>query len=283
MNDKERFLFDLNGYLLLEDVLPAEDVAAANEAIDRHSHLVQQRGPGLAHTSSVLNGTTGKARFARNPLGFDRPWCEPFRKMLTHPQVVDVFNEILGPGFRLDHGPLLIQMVQGTEGHWLHGGLSFDHSRYHRFEHGKIRCGLSVAAFQLTDVRPGDGGFICVPGSHKASFRPPDGVLSLEDDLGLVQQVPAPSGSLIIFNEALLHGTFPWQPPDRIRRSVLFKYSPGFMAWAQTPVCPIADPTPEELALYEPTYRTERPVLGGASEEYEVVYAHKRSPTDTDT
>jgi hypothetical protein len=34
MTDKERLLFDLNGYLMLEDVLSTEDVAAANEAID---------------------------------------------------------------------------------------------------------------------------------------------------------------------------------------------------------------------------------------------------------
>ena len=279
MTDNERFLFDLNGYLMLEDVLTHEDVAAANESIDRHSHLLQDRRRGLAHTSSVLKGSTGKAGFTQDPLGFDRPWCEPFRRMLTHPRVVDVFNEILGPGFRLDHGPMLIQMVRGTEGHWLHGGLTFDHSRYHRFEHGKIRCGLSVAAFQLSEVRPGDGGFVCVPGSHKANFRPPEAMLSMEDDLGFVRQVPTPPGSVIVFNEALVHGTFPWQPADRIRRSVLFKYSPGFLAWDKTPECPIADPTPEERALYEPTYRTGRPVLGGAFEEYDVIYAHKKPPT----
>ena len=46
--------------------------------------------------------------------------------MLTHPQVVEVFNEVLGPGFRFDHGPMLIQMVRETEGHWLHGGLTFE-------------------------------------------------------------------------------------------------------------------------------------------------------------
>jgi hypothetical protein len=107
-------------------------------------------------------------------------------------------------------------------------------------------------------------------------------MLSMEDDLGLVQQIPAPPGSLILFNEALVHGTFPWQPADRIRRSVLFKYSPGFLAWSLTPECPIADPTPEERALYEPTYRPGRPVLGDASEEYDVIYAHKKPPTGRD-
>ena len=138
MTDKERFLFDLNGYLTLDCVLTDEEVAAANQAIDRHAHLLENRRPGLAHTSQVLKGSSGKAGFTRNPLGFARPWCEPFRRMLTHARVAEVFNEILGPGFRLDHGPMLIQMVRETEGHWLHGGLTFDPSRYHRFEHGRI-------------------------------------------------------------------------------------------------------------------------------------------------
>ncbi len=282
MTDTERFVFDLNGYLVLEGLLTSEEVTAANEAIDRHSHLLENRRLGLAHTSSVLKGSSGKAGFSQNPLGFERPWCEPFRRMLTHPRIVDVFNEILGPGFRLDHGPMLIQMVRGTEGHWLHGGLTFDPSRYHRYEHGRIRCGLTVSAFQLTDVRPGDGGFVCVPGSHKANFRPPEEMLSMEEDLGLVRHIAAPAGSVIVFNEALVHGTFPWQPADRVRRSVLFKYSPGFLAWDKTPVCPIADPTADERALFEPTYRTGRPALGGATEEYDVIYAHKKPSAGPD-
>lgn len=277
MTEEEKFRFDLQGYLVLEKVLTLDEVAAANEAIDRHSHLVANRRPGLAHTSLRLRGETGKAGFAVDPLSFDRPWCEPFRRMLTHPRLIDIFNELLAPGFRLDHGPLLIQMNRETEGHWLHGGMTFDPSRYHRFEHGRMRCGLSVAAWQLTDVSPGDGGFACIPGSHKSNYRPPERVLSVEDDLGLVRQPVAGPGSLIVFNEALVHGTLPWKPVDRMRRSILFKYSPGFMTWARPAAeCPIADATAEEMALYDPPHRTGRVALGGAREEREIIYAHPR-------
>ena len=73
---------------------------------------------------------------------------------------------------------------------------------------------------------------------------------------------PLRRASVVIFNEALVHGTFPWQPADRIRRSVLFKYSPGFLAWDKTPLCPIDDPTPEESGLFEPTYRNRETDLG---------------------
>ena len=135
MTDNEKFLFDLWGYVVIEEVLTPDEVTLANEAVERHTHLIANRDPGLSHGSKHLEGATGRGEFHQNPLTFDRPWCEPFRRMLTHPRVIDVFNEILGPGFRLDHGPGLIQMVNGTEGHWLHGGMTFDPSQYHRFEH----------------------------------------------------------------------------------------------------------------------------------------------------
>ena len=37
MNDKEKCLFDLRGYIVVEDVLSPAQVALANEAIDCHA------------------------------------------------------------------------------------------------------------------------------------------------------------------------------------------------------------------------------------------------------
>jgi ectoine hydroxylase-related dioxygenase (phytanoyl-CoA dioxygenase family) len=262
MNDRERFLFDLHGYLVLESVLSPDEIAAANAAVDHHADLIADREPGLSQDAVALKGQTGRGEFQQNPLTFERPWCEPFRRMFAHPRVIDVFNEILGPGFRLDHGPVLIRMVRGTEGHRLHGGMTFDPSQYHGFDHGRMHCGLCVAAWQLTDVEPGDGGFACIPGSHKANYRPAMGVLRLDEDWGCVQQVVAGAGSVVFFNEALVHGTLPWQPADRERRSMLFKYSPGFQSWGTVHAeCPIEDPTEDELALYAPPRRPGRTEL----------------------
>ncbi|SVD00911.1 uncharacterized protein METZ01_LOCUS353765, partial [marine metagenome] len=36
MNQEELYLFDLNGYLVIEDVLTQEEVATANQAIDQN-------------------------------------------------------------------------------------------------------------------------------------------------------------------------------------------------------------------------------------------------------
>ncbi|MDA0840023.1 MAG: phytanoyl-CoA dioxygenase family protein [Planctomycetota bacterium] len=262
MTEDQHFLFDLQGYLILENVLTQTEIDAANAAIDANIHLVKHPEPTLSKGSENLLGNTGRGSFTQNPLSFDRPWCEPFRHMLTHPVAVDIFNEILGTGFRYDHAQMLVRMVKGTEGHFLHGATTRDPSQYHRFIDGRVQCGLCVASWQLTECKPGDGGFAFIPGSHKLNYRAPRKVLSLDDDLGVVEQLVCKSGSLVIFNEALIHGALPWKTDERERRSILFKLSPGYLAWGRPPECMIQDPTEEELALFEPPYRTNRPAIG---------------------
>jgi ectoine hydroxylase-related dioxygenase (phytanoyl-CoA dioxygenase family) len=85
-------------------------------------------------------------------------------------------------------------------------------------------------AWQLTDVNPGDGGFCCIPGSHKSNCPCPPDIKRYEAHQDVVLQVAAPAGSAVIFTEALTHGTLPWRGQGE-RRSILFKYSPGFLAW----------------------------------------------------
>ena len=223
MTDDEKFLFDLRGYLVLENVLPEEEVDAANAAIDEHKDLIVHGEPRLARDSEALKGTMSRGGFTQHPLSFDRPWCEPFRSMLTHPKVVDIFNEILGPGFRYDHAQMLVRMIQGTEGHFLHGATTRDPSQYHRFAHGKLHCGLCVASWQLTETRPGDGGFVVVPGSHKSCYPLPHSVRTC-NERAPIRHVPMRRGSVVFFlGGTVCHGAYRWES-ESPRRTALFTY-----------------------------------------------------------
>tara|TARA_B100000780_G_scaffold271531_1_gene232570 strand:+ start:326 stop:628 length:303 start_codon:yes stop_codon:yes gene_type:complete len=51
----ERFLFDLNGFLVLRGILSPEEVAAANAAVDAKQSLLQSRD-----TAALRNTKTGK-------------------------------------------------------------------------------------------------------------------------------------------------------------------------------------------------------------------------------
>ena len=50
----------------------------------------------------------------------------------------------------------------------------------------------------------------------------------------------------MFFTEALTHGTMPWLGPAQ-RRSLFFKYAPGFVAWGRNYESEVNDP--ELLAL----------------------------------
>jgi len=233
MTELERYLFDLRGFLVVENVLTGTELAACNGALDRHRDLIRPRPPeqSLSGAAEALRGEQGRLEITRNLLTLEPPWCEPFRRLLVHPGIMPYLTELIGAGFRLDHGPGLIGAVPGTEGHVLHGGGEpYDPSQYFFYKNGRMYNGLTVVSWQLTEVKAGDGGFCCVPGSHKSNYPCPPEIKRYEAWRECVYQVPAPAGSAILFTEALTHGTLLWRGKQP-RRSILFKYSPGFLAW----------------------------------------------------
>ena len=177
-----------------------------------------------ARDSHALRGT-GRPTM-HDLLQLERPYCDPFRQMLAHPAVVLRLNPMCGSGFRLDHGPLLISGVKGTEGLTMHGAgephrphVAYNHQNGHSY------CGGVTVSWQLADVNPDDGGFVCVPGSHKTGYPMPSGVRTCDDDMGTVVQPVMRAGDVLFFMDgAQTHGTRPWQS-ERPRRSVLYKYA----------------------------------------------------------
>lgn len=269
MDETEKYLFDLNGYIVIEAALSAAEVARCNEAIDRHADRIAERtgDQSLSGNSTTLKGTTGRGDLG-GLLGWEQPWCEPFREMLCHPRVVPFLNSIVGPGYRLDHNGGLISMRQGAEGHTLHGssGPGFDPHQYYIFKNGQMHNGLTVAAWQLSDVNPGDGGLCLIPGSHKGNYACPLEIKQWEAHRDMVRHISCKAGDVVIFTEAVTHGSLPWTAAHQ-RRTVLFRMSPGNLAYATGynpwPQEMLTDLTPEQRAVLEPPYHTRlgRPLL----------------------
>ena len=269
MNETETYLFDLQGFLVVEGVLSKAEVAAANDAIDRHADGIVERvgGVSLSSDSKTMQGETGRGDLG-GLLSWEKPWCDPFRAMLAHPQITPYLNQLLGKGWRLDHNAGLISMRKGAEGHLLHGssGPAFDRHQYYIFKDGQMHNGLTVVAWQLADVNPGDGGLALIPGSHKGNYACPQPVRKWEAHQDVVKQVTCKAGDVVIFTEAVTHGTIPWSA-DHDRRSVLFRMSPGNLAYATGynpwPESMLEGLTPQQRAVLEPPYhqRLQRPVL----------------------
>jgi hypothetical protein len=234
----DRYLFDLRGYLVFDDVLDRRTIGRLRAAIDA------QRLPAADHTIE-------RQRFGQGGRLFT--WDPAFCDLIDHPLALAVLAELIGPYVRLDHA-YGITMRPGTSGLGLHGPAQpFDSSQYYVHRMGALRTGLVTFTWSLTDGRPGDGGFGCIPGSHLASEPLPAGAEEL------IEEIPQRAGSLLVFTEALMHATVPWTGLDT-RWAVLYKYSPGSTAWDPSPAAP-----PEVVAAMSPRQRLffQPPSVGG--------------------
>ena len=108
MTEDERYLFDLNGYLILSGVLSSDEVQRCNESLDHHSEKL------LENSAHLPAGDEGHRIEVKSMLAWERPWCEPFRNLLVHPNVTPYLESILSEGYRFDHGPWLIAMNKGA-------------------------------------------------------------------------------------------------------------------------------------------------------------------------
>ena len=237
MNEQETFLFDLQGYLVVPDALGAEQLRALNRLMDERI------------------ATEADAAMHTHRFGATLEWGRAVRDLLDNPRITPYLEALLGPQFRLDHEYAdVIRAGKGPIGTTLHGGATpFDPSQYYHYHNGRMYNGLTVVAYNLKDVNPGDGGFGCVPGSHKSNLPFPREWQELERPHPCVARVTGPAGTAIIFTEALTHGTLPWTGTDE-RRTLFFKYSPHPLSWAAH--YPDADDYPDlsdrQRAILEP-------------------------------
>lgn len=233
MNAKEKYLLDVQGYLVIEKVLNNQQLTDMNRAIDER----QSRG------ESVQQGFL--------------EWGESdFRDLINDPIISPYLKDILGNHYRLDH-EYAIMHRKGADKLSLHGGGNpYDPGQYYQVRQGNIYSGLTVVSYALTDIGTDDGGFCCIPGSHKAAFPLPESYREYEE-IGPVVHVPQKAGDVLIFTEALTHGTLPWKGMHE-RRSLLYKFSPSMIAWAKYERSPelLAKLTPEQQEIVRDTFHS---------------------------
>ena len=152
-----------------------------------------------------------------------------FCELIDLRPVIEVLKVIVHDQLRLENTYGYIRR-KGFEGLPLHGRGVFDSNGQditlmYRHFNGRIFSGHTVVAFNLTDVDAEEGGFVCVPGSHKANFPIPEDLKTFQNgvDDSLLRSVPCVAGSSLIFTEALCHSAAPWNS-DRERVTLFYKY-----------------------------------------------------------
>lgn len=276
MTPDQRYLFDLNGYIVVKGVLTAEDVEAANAAIDARADKMVQRSD-----TALRNAKPGTAMFGTGPgrkdLGGVLEWDDTeqdvtarrvFRSILAHSKLVPYFHTLLGKGYRMDHLPFVLAQDFGGEGFSLHGGtIDCSSGRYnphlaYTYHHGTMQCHLLGCNVMLTDHNEGDGGFCVVPGSHKSNLKMPDGMVDGETYREFVRQPVTKAGDVVLFSEGTVHGALPWTVEGRQRRACLYRFAPATMSYGRSYM---GHPQPNEVGwpskMYEGLSDAERAVL----------------------
>ena len=240
MNEQEKYLFDLRGYLVVKNALTAEQVADLSDRLEQARS--QQERPHYGSDRTRFRQDDDPAWSASSLL----EWGGTYIDLIDLPAIEPYLTALLGMNYRLDHDYSNINNAKNSGKLFLHGGgqgaggpsdlvgPTDGGQCYYRYNNGKFYNGLVSVAFELDTVAPGDGGFACVAGSHKVNFELPSDwkvSASQEEIPDCVDRVAADSGDAIIFTEACAHGTVPWQGTGE-RRTIFYKYCPHAVAWS---------------------------------------------------
>jgi hypothetical protein len=148
------------------------------------------------------------------------------------------------------HGLLFIDECFGTIRR--RGGAQRMHSGGHvgtirtqyRYHAGKFHCGQVVVLMALTDIGPGDGATMVVPGSHKSNIRHPQTVpiemrgedISIDGVAGAIE-AHLQKGDVLVFVDAIAHGSARRTNQEGERRVASYRYGPswGFFRYPYRP------------------------------------------------
>ena len=240
MNDNEKYLFDLRGYLVVKNVL------SKSQLEDLTARLEEQRKtnphPILGSDRTIFRDQDDLAWSAPSLLEMGGTYLD----LIDLPVIRPYLTALLGEHFRLDHDYVKVDGAMKDRTLYLHGGgqgaggpkdlvgPTDGGQCYYRYSNGNFYNGLVAVAFELDTVNPADGGFACVPGSHKSNIGLPSEwrIAKTQAEVPeIVERVAVSAGDAIIFTEACAHGTVPWQGKANVEQSFT-NTVPHAVAWS---------------------------------------------------
>lgn len=226
------FLFDLRGYLILKQAVEPELVDDLNRAIDELPPLEFEQWYGNAQRRDYTS-TTGLELHNCVEAG------EPFERLIDHPGWINLVRHFAGEEQSYVEGVFIdecILSVRESGGHHpVHsGGYKGALRGAYHYKDGVFRCGQANIILALTDVGPGDGATMVIPGSHKSNFpHPLAGDYAKGDRMDMLEgaiEVHLAKGDALLFVDGLMHGGSSRTNPGQ-RRVVIYRYGP---LWAST-------------------------------------------------
>ncbi len=241
------YLFDLQGYLILENAISEDDLAKLNEWIDNHWEYVEQPwepndengriprwiGNIETHTYNVENGVN----FQNIIEGGD-----VFRKLIDHPAWINMIRKYVHEvnGLSIHENFLNVRGPGGFIHIHCGGHVPLSYLTFRQINTGEWLVGQINVLMALNDIGPGDGAPVLIPGSHKCSEIHPR---LKHDGKGIVydgytgkaagsafatQEVHLKAGDVVMFTDAITHGSAE-RTNSGYRRSIVYRYSPKYV------------------------------------------------------
>lgn len=204
-----------NGYLLVKEVYNAEEVEVLRDSVDR---FLKRAAASKFDRSHAWQGDYLPLEVLKKLVlkGFhDVQYHDAeFTRMITHPNLVQVFTKLIGDNVQLHHTKMMVKPPEK--------GAAFPmHQDYPYFPHEKHT--MMLASIHLDQTNEENGCVFVIPGSHKLGPLPHVGSHYLNHKEYPIQSgIPclAEAGDVLFFNYLTIHGS-PINGSDRPRRNVL--------------------------------------------------------------
>lgn len=225
----EQFFFDNNGYLVIEDFLTTDHIAALKTALEKTIEKRRTQGCTRPHEPAFEDRLE-----ATNTRIFHLLDEDPlFLELLDYPPVMPYVHGLFNDMPHL-HSTDAFYETAAAKYHgcgWHIDGIQDGYRNLKpHIPHLQFKVG-----YYLSDMRqPNQGNLTLVPGSHKA-LQEPDAADLQNPDLfpGAVQVCGGP-GTVVFFHNAVWHTSGPFSHPDGQRIMLYYGYEhPWMLACAE--------------------------------------------------
>jgi len=239
MNDIEKYEFDRLGYLIIPNLITADEAKTLHAAVDEiEEHALENlklppRKISPWWGSNVYHQSPDRGYHAHGEKGFGKTlmiedfWnaTPAFDFLINHAKTMAYINAVVQGRTTINNSEIRIRYPGNATGSHMGGPIS--HKYRYAFTKGEPDCMMVRMVYFLHDVAMDEGPFSVVPGTHKSNYNTPYGNVGPDDEPGMIG-LPVKAGDAIFFTEHTRHGGL-INRSEQTRKSLHIGYGPHWM------------------------------------------------------